>query len=88
MNQLLMERKVLNLENNNEKDNENLVEQTYDIKVTNDGTTINDVEHVNQNLTNEQKLKYLSKLIQKAYQELETNGINKNSNTLTKIKKN
>lgn len=83
-----MERKVLNLENNNEKDNENLVEQTYDIKVTNDGTTINDVEHVNQNLTNEQKLKYLSKLIQKAYQELETNGINKNSNTLTKIKKN
>lgn len=79
---------MLNLENNNEKDNENLVEQTYDIKVTNDGTTINDVEHVNQNLTNEQKLKYLSKLIQKAYQELETNGINKNSNTLTKIKKN
>lgn len=83
-----MERKVLNLENNNEKDTENLVKQTYDIKVTNDGTTINDVEHVNQNLTNEQKLKYLSKLIQKAYQELETNGINKNSNTLTKIKKN
>lgn len=83
-----MERKVLNLENNNEKDTENLVKQTHDIKVTNDGTTINDVEHVNQNLTNEQKLKYLSKLIQKAYQELETNGINKNSNTLTKIKKN
>lgn len=79
---------MLNLENNNEKDTENLVKQTYDIKVTNDGTTINDVEHVNQNLTNEQKLKYLSKLIQKAYQELETNGINKNSNTLTKIKKN
>lgn len=79
---------MLNLENNNEKDTENLVKQTYDIKVTNDGTTINDVEHVNQNLTNEQKLKYLSKLIQKASQELETNGINKNSNTLTKIKKN
>ncbi len=79
---------MLNLENNNEKDTENLVKQTHDIKVTNDGTTINDVEQVNQNLTNEQKLKYLSKLIQKAYQELEKNGINKNSNTLTKIKKN
>ncbi len=31
----------------------------------------------NQNLTNEQKLKYLSKLIQDADKNLETNGISK-----------
>ena len=32
---------------------------------------------VNQNLTNEQKLEYLSKLIQDAEQNLESNGISK-----------
>ena len=32
---------------------------------------------LNQNLTNEQKLEYLSKLIQKAEQNLESNGLNK-----------
>lgn len=31
----------------------------------------------NQNLTNEQKLEYLSKLIQEAEQNLESNGISK-----------
>ena len=39
----------------------------------------------NQNLTNEQKLEYLSKLIQDAEQNLEFNGISKkNSNIFLK----
>ena len=33
--------------------------------------------HFNQNLTNEEKLEHLSKLIQDANQNLESNGINK-----------
>ena len=39
-------------------------------------TSVNE-QTFNQNLTNEQKLEYLSKLIQDAEQNLESNGISK-----------
>ena len=39
-------------------------------------TSINETNY-NQSLTNEQKLKYLSKLIQDVEQNLESNGISK-----------
>lgn len=65
------------MENNKVKDNENLVEQKLDIEVMRDKNSLDEVEHVNQMLTNEQKLEYLSKLIQDVDQNLETNGISK-----------
>ena len=40
-------------------------------------TSLNESSTFNQNLTNEQKLEYLSKLIQDAEQNLESNGISK-----------
>lgn len=42
----------------------------------------------NQNLTNEQKLEYLSKLIQDAEQNLEFNGISKKNSNIFLKKKN
>lgn len=59
----LKEQEILNKE-------ESVIEQEQVLNSINGPT-------FNQNLTNEQKLEYLSKLIQDAEQNLESNGISK-----------
>ena len=73
---VLGKKKVLNMENNNLKGQEILNKDESVVEQEQMPTSLNK-QSFNQNLTNEQKLEYLSKLIQEADQKLESNGISK-----------
>lgn len=64
------------MENNDLKEQEILNKEESVVKQEQVSTSLNE-STFNQNLTNEQKLEYLSKLIQDAEQKLESNGISK-----------
>ena len=64
------------MENNDLKEQEILNKEESVVKQEQVSTSLNE-STFNQNLTNEQKLEYLSKLIQDAEQNLESNGISK-----------
>ena len=64
------------MENNDLKKQEILNKEESAVKQEQVSTSLNE-STFNQNLTNEQKLEYLSKLIQDAEQNLESNGISK-----------
>ena len=64
------------MENNDLKGQEILNKEESVIEQEQVSNSINEPTF-NQNLTNEQKLEYLSKLIQDAEQNLESNGISK-----------
>ena len=72
----LVKGKVLNMENNDLKEQEILNKEESVVEQEQVSTSLNEPTF-NQNLTNEQKLEYLSKLIQDAEQNLESNGISK-----------
>ena len=65
------------MENNDFKGQEILNKEESVVEQEQISTSLNE-QTFNQNLTNEQKLEYLSKLIQDAEQNLESNGISKN----------
>lgn len=67
------------MENNDLKGQEILNKEESVIEQEQVSNSINEPTF-NQNLTNEQKLEYLSKLIQDAEQNLESNGISKKLN--------
>ena len=64
------------MENNDFKGQEILNKEESVVEQEQVSNSINE-PNFNQNLTNEQKLEYLSKLIQDAEQNLESNGISK-----------
>ena len=64
------------MENNDLKEQEILNKEESVVKQEQVSTSLNE-STFNQNLTNEQKLEYLSKLIQDAEKNLESNGISK-----------
>lgn len=64
------------MENNDFKGQEILNKEESVVEQEQISTSLNE-QTFNQNLTNEQKLEYLSKLIQDAEQNLESNGISK-----------
>ena len=64
------------MENNDLKGQEILNKKESVVEQEQVSTSLNEPTF-NQNLTNEQKLEYLSKLIQDAEQNLESNGISK-----------
>ena len=64
------------MENNYLKGQEVLNKEEFAIKQEQVSSSINEPTN-NQNITNEQKLEYLSKLIQDVEQNLELNGISK-----------
>lgn len=64
------------MENNNLKGQEILNKDESVVEQEQVPTSLNE-QSFNQNLTNEQKLEYLSKLIQEADQKLESNGVRK-----------
>ena len=64
------------MENNDLKEQEILNKEESVVKQEQVSTSLNEWTF-NQNLTNEQKLEYLSKLIQDAEKNLESNGISK-----------
>ena len=67
---------MLNMENNNLKGQEILNKDEFFVEQEQVTTSLNE-QSFNLNLTNEQKLEYLSKLIQEVDQKLESNGISK-----------
>lgn len=71
------------MENNDLKGQEVLNKEESVVEQKQVSTSLNE-STFNQNLTNEQKLEYLSKLIQDVDKKLETNGINGISKKLVK----
>ena len=65
------------MENNKMNNNENLDEQKQNNNATQQATNSNETNNPKQSLTNEQKLEYISHLIQEVEQNLEEKGISK-----------
>lgn len=65
------------MENNKMNNIENLDEQKQKKNATQQTTNLNESNNPKQSLTNEQKLEYISHLIQEVEQNLEEKGISK-----------
>lgn len=65
------------MENNKMNNIENLDEQKQNNNATQQATNLNEANNPKQSLTNEQKLEYISHLIQEVEQNLEEKGISK-----------
>ena len=65
------------MENNKLNNIENLDEQKQNNNATQQATNLNEANNPKQSLTNEQKLEYISHLIQEVEQNLEEKGISK-----------
>lgn len=65
------------MENNKMNNIENLDEQKQNNNATQQATNLNESNNLKQSLTNEQKLEYISHLIQEVEQNLEEKGISK-----------
>lgn len=65
------------MENNKMNNIENLDEQKQNNNATQQETNLNESNNPKQSLTNEQKLEYISHLIQEVEQNLEEKGISK-----------
>ena len=65
------------MENNKMNNIENLDEQKQKNNATQQTTNLNESNNPKQSLTNEQKLEYISHLIQEVEQNLEEKGISK-----------
>lgn len=63
------------MKNNGTRDNNSFVVQTTNSEIVQDVSSLNEVD--NQSLRNEQKLEYLSKLVQNVNQKIEKTDIMK-----------